>query len=313
MGEAEAKARAQAAKIKSEVEAAKATDIKAAETAKSELAAVSVGGLSLQLDPETLKFMNENKGAGSENLGNTSYPTLKIFTAGKSGDRMLNGARPTDGWFYYKAESDFYGEKFDSPIQYHSQTLLAHILTVSKGYRSEGLEDDPMRPGHKKLIFNQIMGGVIAPEMYPFIMYVSGKKLQPMWDFADEIKIYTKNPQLAIPMLMLQVRISNHEEKNSKGYSWVPKFDLVKDENNIPYIERNATTLSYLNETRVRMEEVAQEIILNKGSEENKGTGAWAGDVVRPAKVAGGTKEDLNSTFPPDELENNVINHVVNR
>lgn len=280
------KARETAAKIKAEVEADKAKTAGEVEQVKNELATVSVGGMALQLDAATLQFMQENQGKGIENLGE-SFPTLKIFTSGKSQDLLADGTEPTNGWFYYTKTME------------QSQTVLVHLLTISKGYRADGLEDDPKNPGHKKQIFNQIMGGVMFPDMMPFIMYMSGKKLQPMWDFADEIKVFTKNKACPIPMMLLQVKLSTEREKNDFGYSWVPKFELVKDAQNIPYIERDANNQRILAQMYEKISIVIDDIVNRRASEnsENKGTGAWAGSIVKPAQ----SKEQLNEVFPPEE------------
>ena len=182
----------------------------------------TIGVTDLAKNKELAKLYADNAEAGSENLGGVS-PLLKIHTAGKSTtNQLVDGSDPHEGYFFYK------------PTKEEFKEVLCHILTISKGFRSDGLNG-------KKEVFNQIMSGVIVNDgqLLPFMMYLTGGKLAPMWDFGKEAKAYTHAKPVGIPMFALKVKLSTSKRiaeyaPGSKTPVHDLKFEIVKNEDGSP-------------------------------------------------------------------------------
>lgn len=188
-------------------------------------------------------------GIGTENLA-ASVPLLKIHSTGKSStNELADGSEPNNGWFFYtKTQEQF-------------QTVNCHIVAISRGYRTEGMADPKTQ--EKRSVFTTLMAGTIIKEetLMPFYFYLSGKKLQGMWDFGKEASQYTRNKQLQIPLFALTVKLSTVQEKTDYGKTWVLKMDIVKDETGFPVLVDDEKTFKRLLASVERAKQTMDNII----------------------------------------------------
>lgn len=253
------KAREIANKLRAENEAKEKAEIENRQKAESQLAVISKNS-------ELAKMYAENASAGSANLAG-ELPLLKVHQTGKSTkNELTDGSEPSDGWFFYKPT----GEQFEA--------LECHILTISRGFRAEGLNNDK--------VFNQIVGGVIidGDDYKPFIMYVTGKKLQPMWDFGKAASKYTHAKPIPIPMFALTVKLSTHKEENSYGKSWLIDFEIKKSEDGTPVLITDPGIFHFLKDNVTTLEETIEGVIAAKT---NKDTEVISGEDPGPVNPAG--------------------------
>jgi len=205
---------------------------------------------------ELSEMYSESAQLGSENLSG-ELPLLKVHSVGKSTKNELsNGDEPKDGAFFYKQT----GEQFES--------VRCHILTISKGFRAEGME--------KKSIFNQVMGGVIisGTEMKPFIMYMTGLKLSPMWEFGKEASKYTKMKPVAIPMFALTVKFTTKKVANAYGKSWVIDFEIEKTEDGSPVLVMDPEEFKFLKNHVEIVEDTIESLISAKAIKGDEAAGS---------------------------------------
>jgi len=270
----EDKARATAEKLKKDTEKTKESEVKEIALVKSQLDIV-------RNDPALAKMYGDNARVGSENLGG-DLPILKVQTTGKSSTNELpDGREPEDGYFFYV------------PKQMQFKELTAHILTISRGYYAEGMEID-RATGKKKSVWNQIMGGVITNDgiNMPFVMYVTGKKLQPMWDFGKAAGKYTRAKPVSIPMFALTVKLTTEKQVNSFGKSWIIGFEIVKQEDGFPILVTDAGKFQFLLDMVDVLKETIEKIIASKAIDEE----------VRPAKSIKITESEPTA-IPKDQEE----------
>lgn len=245
-------ARAKADALKAEQQQEEAAKEESALRAKDELSQMAV----IKNDKELEELLNQNANAGAENLGG-SLPILKIYAPGKTRDLLANGNKPNEGWFFYKPT----GEQFE--------TITCHILTISKGFYAPSLENK------EKEVFNQIMAGVIIENNQltkPFVMYLTGKKLSPMWEFGKLAARYTKAKPVSFPLFSLTVKLSTKEESNNFGSSYIPVFELVKAEDGQPMINLDKDELRYLRERVDMVEDTIENVIARKAGEQQEET-----------------------------------------
>lgn len=215
-------ARETAAKIRAEVEENKEVTM---QEIKSELAQV-------QLDPALMALYQENASVGAENLGGNS-PILKVHSTGRSTkNELADGSEPHDGWFYYR------------PTKEEFEVVECHILTISRGYRAEGMEG-------KKDVFHQLLGGMLVMDgrMEPFIMYFTGLRLSRLWEFGKQAAGYTRAKPFPIPMFALKVRLMTEKVAHNYGKSWVINFHLVKGEQGQPEIVTDPGLFTFLRDS----------------------------------------------------------------
>lgn len=236
MSDAEAKLKEMGEKIKSEVEAEKGNEAQMAKVANSQLEAI-------RANPDLAKMYAENATLGADNLAG-ELPLLKVHQVGKSTKNELSsGVEPDDGYFFYKPT----GEQFN--------IVKCHILTISKGFRAQGIDD--------KEIFNQIVGGVIVGEGEdkPFIMYMTGLKLQPLWTFGKEMAKYTRSKPMGIPMFALTVKMSTERVSNNYGKSWIINFEVDKNEDGTPVLVTDPAEFQFLKEHVATVQDTIASII----------------------------------------------------
>lgn len=254
MSEGEKKAREVADKIKSEVNG----DTEKKEVEKKE---VESSLAQISANKELAALYNENAELGASNLGG-SLPLLKVHAAGKShSNELSNGEEPNNGWFFYK------------PTQEQYQEVTCHILSISRGFRAPGIEDEGE---NKKEVFNQLVGGVITSndgDIKPFIMYFSGLKLQRLWDFGKAAAKYTKTKPTSIPLFALNVNMTTeaveHSKSNKYGKAWVVNFEIVKDEFGFPEVITDIGEFNFMKEHVATLEETFESIIANKSTEDD--------------------------------------------
>ena len=245
----------------------------AVETEKKETAIALSNLDAIRKNAELAKMYSESAQVGAENLSG-ELPLLKVHAVGKSTKNELSdGTEPKDGWFFYKPT----GEQFE--------TVRCHILTISRGFRAEGME--------KKEIFNQVMGGVIIDngEMKPFVMYMTGLKLSPMWEFGKSVSKYTKMKPVPIPMFALTVNLTTEKVANAYGKSWIVRFELEKnEEDGSPVLVMDQGEFQFLKDSTEMVEETITSLIEAKAIAEDgtvKHT-ETAQVVAQPAKVVEG-------------------------
>lgn len=273
---------ATAAKLKTETEEAKQEEQTAMTEAKNSLAA-------LTQDPELAKMFRDNAKVGAENLSG-EMPLLKIYTANKTKNADLaDGKRPTDGFFYYKPKQ----KEFENPT--------VHILTISKGFRAEGMVNP--KTGQKDAPkFNQLMAGLILDEgeLLPFVMYFTGLKLQNLWDFGKEARQYTHGKVgLPIPMFALTVKLKAESTESNYGPVWVVDFEIVKDATDMPVVVSDPALFMQLRQSVVRAEDMIASIIDAKRAEDDMEKVERLEDVSTP------TSEP--KTEPADEVRQDDI------
>lgn len=231
-------------KLKAEKAQAEDKEVVAKEKALDQLAVIAENSTLAQM-------YNASARMGSENLqGSAAY--LKVHSAGRSTSNFLSdGTKPNDGWFFY------------GPTQEQFKEVECHILTISRGFKTK--EKDP-KTGIEKEKFNQLIGGIIINDgaQLPFIMFVNGKRLSPMWEFAKEISQWTKRKPIAIPMFAMTITMKTHEEKNDFSYSHVIDFAIAKSENGMPELVMDEGEFQYLKDNVSMTEEAIGNIIASR-------------------------------------------------
>lgn len=207
---------------------------KAKEEEAKKTTELAVNSLSaIQQNAELAKMYSDNAQVGAENLSGES-PLLKVHAVGRSTKNELSdGTEPNDGWFFYKPT----GEQFE--------TVRCHILTISRGFRAEGMEE---KGKETRSVFNQIVSGVIMTEgeMKPFILYMTGLKLKNLWEFGKEAAKYTRAKPVSIPMFALTVKLTTEKVANSYGKSWVINFEIEKSADGTPVLVLDPGEFQYL-------------------------------------------------------------------
>ncbi len=238
------KAREEADKLKKDILDEDFKEKVVMEQVKNELATIAN-------NPELVKLYNDNARVGSENLG-SDLPQLKIHATGKSTTNTLaDGTEPTDGYFFYK------------PSQQQFKEVVVHILTISRGFRAEGMSG-------QKDVFNQILSGVIINEgdQRPFIMYFTGTKLQNLWNFGKEAGKYTHARPVAIPLFALLVKMNTQKVETTYGKSWVVSFSIMKNEADDPIVITDIGEFQFLRDMVDMMNETIEKVIAAKVLEE---------------------------------------------
>ena len=248
-------------KIKKDVSAKNAEEVKIMAEVKNELATIAA-------DPALVKMYQESADVGAKNLSG-ELPLLKVYSAGKSKAELADGSKPKDGWFFYK------------PLQKQFEKVTCHVLTISRGFRAEGMVN--AKTGKKdEPKFNQVMGGVILDEgkLLPFIMYFTGLKLQNLWDFGKEASKYTKAKPIPIPMFTMMVSLGTERKESAYGESWVVTFTILKNKDGMPDVIADPELFTYLKENVMVMEDTIASIIEAKSTEDQFGNPVEKAEVV---------------------------------
>lgn len=213
---------------------------------------------TVQANPELEQMYQSSGDIGASNLSG-EVPLLKVYSVGKSQAQLADGSKPKDGWFFYKPTS----QQFQNP--------KCHILTVSRGFRAEGMIDPKTKKSEPK--FNQVVGGVVmdGSKMLPFLMYFTGLKLQNLWEFGKEASKYTKMKPTPIPMFALSVVLGTETKVNPYGESWIVNFNIEKDEAGFPVLITDPELFMGLREQVAKLEDTIASIIDAKSTEDQFG------------------------------------------
>lgn len=248
------KLRKKVRKLDEEVKAKKASEVKGAENAL----------IAVRKNPELTKMYRENAEVGAGNLVG-ELPLLKIHSVGKSTkNKLANGDDPSDGWFFYR------------PTEEQFKSIECHILTISRGFRAEGMKG-------KKDVFNQLMAGVVinGGDIKPFITYLTGLKLSPMWEFGKEAAKYTKAKPIPIPMFALKVKLTTKKVSHNYGESWIIEFEILRNKNGSPVVVADPGLFQYLRDHVETVEDTIASLISVKSTEETVERG---GEVPHPVE-----------------------------
>jgi hypothetical protein len=161
------------------------------------------GGLSIP--SELQDFYKDNAGVGSENLAG-SMPQLKI-TESNSQNEGVDGQYLAAGQFYY------------SPTKEAFSTVRVAIMAISRGFYAMDNQKEP------KPKFTQLLSGMMLDTLQPFVMFISGTRLQNMWNFGKEIKPFTKQ----VPMFSFEVELGLDKVKTDFGMNHVVTYTIKRD------------------------------------------------------------------------------------
>lgn len=205
----------------------------------------------IQANSDLAQAYRSSADLGAENLSG-QLPLLKVHAAGRSKNKLGNGQMPEDGSFFYKPEATQYKE------------ITCHVLTISRGFRAEGIEQGE---NSRKDVFNQILAGVILDEndYKPFYMYFTGLKLSNLWEFGKEASFYTKRKSFPIPMFALKVKLKTSSKENTYGTSWVVDFEILKNEDGSPELVVDPGEFQFLKDGVESAQGMIENIIKAKG------------------------------------------------
>ena len=257
------KARETASRLKEETEKEQEKEEKTGAIVKNQLEVIAH-------DREVARMYSDNAKVGADNLAG-ELPLLKVHSTGRSNKNFLaDGTEPNDGWFFYKQTA----EQF--------QNVNVHVLTISRGFRAEGLEgqDD---------VFNQILGGAVIENeeqgaFKPFIMYFTGLKLSYLWDFGKEAAKYTRSKPVPIPMFALTIRLKTRKIDNKYGRSWIVEFEILKNEDGTPKLITDPQVFNYLKESAIKVEDTIASLVAAKENKENEEETPVRAETDAPAK-----------------------------
>lgn len=168
------------------------------------------GGLAVSGD--VADFYRNNAKTGSENLS-ASMPQLKIVEA-NSQIEGNDGQFLAPGQFYY------------SPTKEVFKQVKVSIMTISRGFWALDNQKEP------KPKFTQLVGGMMLDTLSPFVMFVSGTRLQNMWNFGKEIKPFTSNKQTPVPMFAFEVVMGLEKVTTDYGTNYVATYKVVRNDKN---------------------------------------------------------------------------------
>jgi hypothetical protein len=240
-----------------------------------------VAETGLTLTEEVAEFFTNNASVGSDNLS-SSLPQLKV-TEANSKNEGVDDKRVAAGNFYY------------APTKQAFKELEVSILTISRGFYALDNSEQP------KPKFNQMVGGMILESNLPFVMFVSGTRLENMWNFGKDIKPLTKAKPVPVPMFALKVKLSLDEYQSQKGINHVVVYDLVKDKEGKIQIITDSELLRALRSSVDSLDDVFESFIEQK--EVDKETGELLKDRVREVNQVEAEPEEGEDYLSDEEVE----------
>jgi hypothetical protein len=249
---------------------------------------VTVSG-GVAVEGAVADFFKNNARVGAENLS-SSMPQLKI-TESNSENEGADGQLVPAGKFYY------------SPTKEDFEKLKVSIMTISRGFWAM---DNSKTPKPK---FTQLVGGMILDTLQPFVMFVSGTRLQNMWNFGKEIKPFTSNKQSPIPMFAFEVVLGLEKVKTDFGMNHVVSYKLVRNDKNQLVLISDLELLSMIRNSVDKVEGMFESFIEQKevdrytgeliGSRSmNEAKEALVEDVVDGPTESEATAEDVSDDIP---------------
>lgn len=161
----------------------------------------------LAFSGEIADIFKQNASVGTENIS-SAMPQLKI-TEGNSHNEGVDGEDVPPGTLYYSPTKEIFKE------------LDISVMTISRGFYALDNQETP------KPKFTQLVGGIMLDTMQPFIMFVSGLRLENLWNFGKEINPYTKSKNNPIPMFAFKVKLTLEKKEHKYGKSYIPVFDFT--------------------------------------------------------------------------------------
>lgn len=240
------------------------------------LATVEVQGVAVA--PEVADFFKSNADVGSNNLGG-SIPQLKV-TEANSQNEMQDGQYAPAGTLYYM------------PTKETFEAVDVSIITTSRGFYALDNQKEP------KPKFTQLVGGMLLDSMQPFVMFMSGTRLQGLWDFGKEIKAFTKSKASPIPMFAIKVALVPRRVTTNFGVNHVVDFKVSKKDGNIMVIN-DIDMLTLLRNGVDQLEDTFESFI--KLKEVDRVTGKPLHGSDEPTPIQSTQVDDLNDVFPPEE------------
>lgn len=213
------KAKEVADKLKAETAAKNGEEVKAREDIMTKLA---ITGVKEELLPQsTLDFFKSTAGAGMESMDDKpKLPFLLKVTEALSDNQLTSGVRCAPGNFYYAPTLEDMGNDVAVSVAYISDKFYTKV-EPKENERAKGKE-----PYAK---FTQMVCGYFLSNGKPFIMFATGKRLTKMWEFAEEVRPYTKHKETPVPMYAFKVNMRTREESNDYGRSNIVLYDIMRD------------------------------------------------------------------------------------
>lgn len=181
-------------------------------------------------------------------------PWLKVFDSARSTYTLRDGSTPHHGFLFYQ------------PEEIEMEEAYVHILTISRGFRAEGMKDSS---GKMKYPYQQIVSGVLIDEMKlkPFWLTIAGAaRLQKLWEFRAEFNKKARGG-LSKFSLVIHVKVERLIVKNPEGkdtVSQVIAFNFVPDENGNPQETEDMDTYLFLKEKREQEKKHIEDYISRK-------------------------------------------------
>lgn len=208
----------------------------------------------LAADNERLREMMKQDAQQQTEEDGGLQPWLKVFDSARSTYSLRDGSAPHHGFFFYQ------------PEEVEIEEPLVHILTISRGFRMEGMKD---KDGKIKYPFTQIISGVWIDEgkLKPFWTSIQGmKRLNALWEFRNEL---SKKARGGISKFALVIRMKTKREvfKDDTGtdrVSQIITFNFIEDENKNLEIVRDIETYTFLKAKREEEKQHLEDYIARK-------------------------------------------------
>ncbi len=242
------------------------------------------GGISV---PQAVAdFYKENASAGTENLGGASMPTLKVVGANTD---LPEGVSAGVGDFFLTSTQETFKE------------LTVSVLTVSRSFYALGMATEGKKAEPR---FTQLLGGIVLDTMQPFVLYVTGTKLNNLWEFAKEMSPFTKNKMSPIPMFAFQVKMTTEKVKTKFGSTYVIVFTIVKNDKGVAQLIVDPEKLQILRTSVTKCQELCEGVMEQR--EVDKGSGILLKDVPL-SQQASLPIQEVVETDPEPAIDESIV------
>src|SRR5690606_38240546 len=130
-----------------------------------------------------------------------------------------------------------------------------------RGFYALDNQEDP------KPKFTQLMGGMMLDTMQPFVMFISGTRLENMWNFGKEVKPFTKQ----VPMFSFEVELGTEKNKTKYGMNHIVTFTVKRDSKGQVQLLADRDVLSILRNGVAQVEDMFASFIQQKEVDRNTG------------------------------------------
>lgn len=207
------------------------------ESVSSDEKAVSVQTVhGVEVAQSVASFFKRNAEAGTANVqdGGAFFPYLKIGEA-NSKNELADGTFSKPGNFYYAPTKEQMGDE-----------ITVSIVNISGPFYLKQEPKEPTSDLHKHRKFVQLVGGVIVANNQPFVMIVSGTRLNGLWQYGKDLKRYTKSKTDPIPMFALKTRLSLKMAESAWGMNYIVKYTIATDAAGFPMVLQDEGNLQFL-------------------------------------------------------------------